>query len=77
VSGGLPIVVLVGERVAGLPERSPRTVPPSCPREARLLEEERQMAPTTKPEPIPDAYRRVTPCLVGLAALGLFMAEST
>jgi PhnB protein len=26
--------------------------------------EENQMAPTTKPKPIPDAYRRVTPCLV-------------
>jgi PhnB protein len=22
------------------------------------------MAPTTKPKPIPDAYRRVTPCLI-------------
>jgi PhnB protein len=33
------------------------------------------MAPTTKPKPIPDAYRRVTPCLVvqgGVKALEFY-----
>ena len=35
------------------------------------------MAPTTKPKPIPDAYRRVTPCLVvqgGVEALEFYAA---
>jgi PhnB protein len=35
------------------------------------------MAPTTKPKPIPDAYRRVTPCLVvqgGVKALEFYAA---
>jgi PhnB protein len=35
------------------------------------------MAPTTKPKPIPDAYRRVTPCLVvqgGVKALEFYTA---
>jgi PhnB protein len=35
------------------------------------------MAPTTKPKPIPDAYRRVTPCLVvqgGAKALAFYAA---
>ena len=33
------------------------------------------MAPTTKPKPIPDAYRRVTPCLIvqgGVKALAFY-----
>jgi PhnB protein len=33
------------------------------------------MAPTSKPKPIPDAYRRVTPCLVvqgGVKALEFY-----
>jgi PhnB protein len=34
------------------------------PHDAHPNKEEHQMAPTTKPKPIPDAYRRVTPCLV-------------
>jgi PhnB protein len=35
------------------------------------------MAPTTKPKPIPDAYRRVTPCLIvqgGVKALEFYAA---
>jgi PhnB protein len=39
--------------------------------------EERQMAPTTKPKPIPDSYRRVTPCLIvqgGVKALAFYAA---
>ena len=35
------------------------------------------MAPTTKPKPIPDAYRRVTPCLMvqgGVKALAFYAA---
>jgi PhnB protein len=35
------------------------------------------MAPTTKPKPIPDAYRRVTPCLIvqgGVKALQFYAA---
>jgi PhnB protein len=35
------------------------------------------MAPTTKPKPIPDTYRRVTPCLVvhgGVKALEFYAA---
>jgi PhnB protein len=37
--------------------------------------EEHQMAPTTTPKPIPDAYRRVTPCLIvqgGVKALEFY-----
>jgi PhnB protein len=53
-------------------------LPPCVPSATHVLAgEERQMAPTTRPNPIPDSYRRVTPCLVvqGAAKALEFYAE--